>query len=135
MNMRRVMAYSAHVCTWVPVLAIDIGRPDDTRIPAESHPAVIEDDWLANAPAVVEADITRRTWQQGTARATFAAYLDANGPVIARKIAVDVGCSDSLVSHTLSRHPDIFAIVDYVDVGKYRKRTAVWGLKREKVSK
>jgi len=117
MKEREVMAYSPYCGHWVLCTAIDIGRPDDTRIAAKRHPAIQEDAWLAATPAVTEH----------TRRDRIENYLREHGPAITSKIAVGTDCNPGTVIQILKRDPGMFQIVDYVDL-RYG-RAAIWGLK------
>ncbi len=124
MRIREVMAYSAHNCTWVSVTAIDIGRPEDSCVATESHPATIDDqariDRLATAP---------QAWRWGETTKQLEAYLHDCGPSTVRNMAQVTGRSIASVQNAMIGNDTVFTIVDYTYTGAKRQRTAVWGLK------
>ena len=121
----------AHV--WRSFLCIDIGREDDTTVPADQHPAVIEDaidgptERLDGGP-IVPSDAPL-TWTHGEKTELIRRHLQAYGPQTANEIAEAIGDKLTSLSTTLKRNSGVFKIVEYRTNGRHKP--AVWGLRPE----
>jgi len=104
-------------------------------IPPEEHPAVIEDQWLAQPSTFLINYQKRKGWKQGCTRDVIANYLGMNGPQIISVIAEDIGGDAKQVTSILRRYPALFKVVDHVlirHVGvRGASKTAIWGLTKE----
>lgn len=130
---RRRMAFDKLYGMWLPVIAYDIGRPEDTTIPIEQHPAVLEDAAIGPTEQLEGEPPSRydgpRTWTQGEKVELIRRYLAQNGPQQATDIAAAISDKVTSTSTTLKRHAGIFKIVEY---RKYAHgKVAVWGLRPE----
>lgn len=98
---------------------------DKHGVEPAKHPAVIEDNWLAN----VQVEKTR-TWRHGQSKAQIMNYLALNGPTIVKRIAEDMESKANLITGVLVRNPDVFCVVGYETRGAGRgiSKAAVWGL-------
>lgn len=121
----------AHV--WRSFVCYDIGRPDDTTIPIEAHPAVIEDSAIGPTERLDGEPLSHydgpRTWTQGEKVEVIRRHLRAHGPQPAKEIADAIGDKLTSTSTTLKRHGGIFKIIEYKQHGRHRY--AVWGLRPE----
>jgi len=106
-------------------------------IPPEQHPAVIEDEWLAQPGAFLVDYQKRKGWKQGYTRDVIINYLRLNGPQIVKAIADDIGGNAVQVTSILKRYPELFKIVGRIDIkgvssrGPFISHASVWGLTEE----
>lgn len=92
-------------------------------IPPEQHPAVQEDEWLAEP---VEAK-----WKKGELAKRIENYLGMNGPQIISVIALDLDCTIGQIDGVLKRNPQKFYVTGYriirLSTGGATK-AGIWGL-------
>lgn len=134
MIIRQRTCFDAVAHLWRKVVCVDIGRPEDTTIQAELHPAVIED--ASEGPTErLDSDTTKqligepKRWTQGEKAKLIQRHLQQNGPATAAEIADAITDKPTNITGLLKRHGAIFKIIEY------RKHphgnVAVWGLRPE----
>jgi len=130
---RQRTGFDAVAHLWLTFTCIDIGREDDTTVPADQHPAVIEDaidgptERLDGGP--VSPSDAPLTWTQGEKTELIRRHLQANGTRTANEIAEAIGDKVTTTSNVLKRYSGIFKIVEYRKDGRHK--AAVWGLRPE----
>ena len=128
----------AHV--WRSFVCIDIGRPPDTTIPAELHPAVIED--MTDGPTErLDGEKEKRPPQlrtklgarpYGQLEKIVVDHLAQVGMAEAKQIGLALGRKPESISRILAQNPERF-VIDHVVTRKTAgvgvTKISVWRLR------
>ena len=131
---RQRTCFDAAAHTWRSVVCYDIGRPESTVIPAELHPAVIEDmtdgpteEFEKPKPSTVRKSRTREGARLYRLEPLIVDYLVGVGEAQADEIARDLAQNRISVCRALQRNPQLFEVDRTIVVVK--AKTNIWRLR------
>lgn len=122
----------AHI--WRSFVCIDIGRPSDTTVPIELHPAVLEDmtdgpteEFEKPKPPAVRKSRAREGARLYRLEPLIVDYLAGVGEAQADEIARDLAQNRISVCRALQRNPQLFEVDRTIVIVK--AKTNIWRLK------
>lgn len=128
MIIRQRTCFDAVAHIWRPVVCIDIGRPSDTAIPAELHPAVIEDMTDGPTEELEPQPKKKRKSPEGGLKNLVISELSKKGRASVDEICAALHQNQNAVRSTLVRNSDMFEICEIRLA--FRAKIHVWRLKQ-----